>query len=71
MRIEDDNGISELLIGEESRLCSGFGFIEGPIWIASDNALVFATSPATDSIAGVRDRVRLRSTASRAAGRMV
>ncbi len=45
MRIEDDNGISGLLIGEETRLCGGFGFIEGPIWIASDNALVFSDIP--------------------------
>ena len=49
MRIEDDNGISGLLIGEETRLCGGFGFIEGPIWIASDiaagGALVFSDIP--------------------------
>jgi len=45
MRIEDDNGISDLLRGEETRLCGGFGFIEGPIWLASDNALVFSDIP--------------------------
>ena len=45
MRIEDDNGISELLIGEETRLCGGFGFIEGPIWVAADHALVFSDIP--------------------------
>ncbi|MCY3567816.1 MAG: SMP-30/gluconolactonase/LRE family protein [Chloroflexi bacterium] len=45
MRIEDDSGISGLLIGEETRLCGGFGFIEGPIWIASDQALVFSDIP--------------------------
>ncbi|MYD73150.1 MAG: SMP-30/gluconolactonase/LRE family protein, partial [Chloroflexi bacterium] len=45
MRIEDDNGISDLLVGEETRLCGGFGFIEGPIWSASDNALVFSDIP--------------------------
>ena len=49
MRIEDDNGISGLLVGEETRLCGGFGFIEGPIWIAADiaagGALVFSDIP--------------------------
>lgn len=45
MRIEDDNGISKLLIGEERKICGGFGFTEGPIWIASDNALVFSDIP--------------------------
>ncbi len=45
MKIEDDAGLSDLLIGEEARLCGGFGFIEGPIWIASDNALVFSDIP--------------------------
>lgn len=45
MRIEDDNGISSLLRGEASRLCGGFGFTEGPIWIASDSALVFSDIP--------------------------
>ena len=45
MRIEDDAGISSLLLGEETRLCGGFGFIEGPIWIASDSALVFSDIP--------------------------
>ena len=45
MRIEDDHGISDLLTGEERRLCGGFGFIEGPIWIATDQALVFSDIP--------------------------
>ena len=45
MNIEDDNGISALLVGEERRLCGGFGFTEGPIWIAHDNALVFSDIP--------------------------
>ena len=45
MRIEDDNGISALLKGEERRLCGGFGFTEGPIWIPTDNALVFSDIP--------------------------
>ncbi len=45
MNIEDDQGLSDLLKGEETRLCTGFGFTEGPIWIASDNALVFSDIP--------------------------
>jgi gluconolactonase len=45
MKIEDDNGLSDLLTGAESRLCSGFGFTEGPVWIASDSALVFSDIP--------------------------
>jgi gluconolactonase len=45
MRIEDDRGLSELLIGEEERLCSGFGFTEGPIWIPGDQALLFSDIP--------------------------
>ena len=45
MRIEDDNGISALLVGEERRLCGGFGFTEGPVWVANDNALVFSDIP--------------------------
>ena len=45
MRIEDDNGISALLNGEETRLCTGFGFTEGPVWIPDDNALVFSDIP--------------------------
>lgn len=45
MRIEDDHGLSALLRSEETRLCTGFGFTEGPIWMASDNALVFSDIP--------------------------
>lgn len=45
MRIEDDHGISELLTSEETRLCGGFGFTEGPIWIPGDNALLFSDIP--------------------------
>jgi len=45
MRIEDDNGLSDLLKGEESHLCNGFGFTEGPVWIASDTALIFSDIP--------------------------
>ncbi|PZC46838.1 MAG: gluconolactonase [Chloroflexi bacterium] len=45
MRIEDDHGISDLLRGTESRLCSGFGFTEGPVWIPTDKALLFSDIP--------------------------
>lgn len=45
MKIEQDNGISRLLVSEETRLCTGFGFTEGPIWVASDNALLFSDIP--------------------------
>jgi len=45
MKIEDDKGISKLLKGDERKLCGGFGFTEGPVWVASDNALVFSDIP--------------------------
>ncbi|MEP7216344.1 MAG: SMP-30/gluconolactonase/LRE family protein [Anaerolineaceae bacterium] len=45
MRIDDDNGLSALLRSEATRLCTGFGFTEGPIWIPADNALVFSDIP--------------------------
>ncbi|OAI42773.1 hypothetical protein AYO38_02930 [bacterium SCGC AG-212-C10] len=45
MRIEDDNGISALLTSSETRLCTGFGFTEGPVWVRSDNALLFSDIP--------------------------
>lgn len=45
MRIEDDNGISALLRSEETRLCTGFGFTEGPLWVAADSALIFSDIP--------------------------
>lgn len=45
MRIEDDNGISALLIGQERKLCTGLGFTEGPLWVAADNALIFSDIP--------------------------
>ena len=45
MRIEDDNGISDLLGSEETRLCTGFGFTEGPVWAAADGALLFSDIP--------------------------
>ncbi|MEX0784148.1 MAG: SMP-30/gluconolactonase/LRE family protein [Dehalococcoidia bacterium] len=45
MRIDDDSGLSDLLTSDETRLCGGFGFTEGPIWVPSDNALVFSDIP--------------------------
>lgn len=45
MKIEDNKGISDLLVGEAQQLCTGFGFIEGPVWVASDNALLFSDIP--------------------------
>jgi len=45
MRIEDDHGIAALLLAEERRLCGGFGFTEGPLWIANDAALLFSDIP--------------------------
>ena len=45
MEVQDDNGISRLLTGSESKLCGGFGFTEGPIWIPQDQALVFSDIP--------------------------
>ena len=45
MQIEDDNGISDLLTSRETRLCTGFGFTEGPVWVAGDNTLLFSDIP--------------------------
>ncbi|MDA0365316.1 MAG: SMP-30/gluconolactonase/LRE family protein [Chloroflexi bacterium] len=46
MRIENDDGLSALLTSkDEKKLCTGFTFTEGPLWIASDNALLFSDIP--------------------------
>jgi gluconolactonase len=46
MRIENDEGLSELLkSSEETQLCTGLTFTEGPLWVASDNALIFSDIP--------------------------
>jgi sugar lactone lactonase YvrE len=45
MKIEDDNGISSLLCSQDTVLCGGFGFTEGPVWVAADNALLFSDIP--------------------------
>jgi gluconolactonase len=46
MQIEQDRGLSDLLRSQETRLCTGFGFTEGPLWIPHDNALLFSDIPA-------------------------
>ena len=46
MDITNDTGLSELLrSGSEEQICFGFGFTEGPIWIASDDCLLFSDIP--------------------------
>ncbi|MBM3140579.1 MAG: SMP-30/gluconolactonase/LRE family protein [Chloroflexi bacterium] len=46
MRIENDQGLSDLVASaEETKLCTGFQFTEGPIWIAADGALLFSDIP--------------------------
>ena len=45
MRVEFDEGLSSLLRSEERRICTGFWFTEGPIWVPSDNCLLFSDIP--------------------------
>ena len=46
MIIKQDNGLSDLLAShQEEKLCTGFGFTEGPIWIAEDECLLFTDIP--------------------------
>jgi sugar lactone lactonase YvrE len=46
MRVEDDRGLSDLLVSEqETRLCSGFTFTEGPVWVPWDGCLLFSDIP--------------------------
>ena len=43
MDIQQDNGVSKLLVSnEETKLCGGFEFTEGPVWVASDDCLLFS-----------------------------
>ena len=43
MDIQQDNGLSALFVSsEEERVCTGFIFTEGPVWIAADDCLVFS-----------------------------
>jgi gluconolactonase len=44
--ITNDQGLGELLRSDsEEQLCTGFGFTEGPVWIASDDCLLFSDIP--------------------------
>ncbi|MEE8421751.1 MAG: SMP-30/gluconolactonase/LRE family protein, partial [Dehalococcoidia bacterium] len=46
MRIENDEGLSDLLrSSEETRLCTGFVFTEGPLWVVADECLLFSDIP--------------------------
>ena len=45
MRIERDNGLGRLIAGNEERLCTGFTFTEGPVWVSSDQCLLFTDIP--------------------------
>lgn len=43
MDIQQDNGLSKLFISnEETRICGGFEFTEGPVWLSFDNCLLFS-----------------------------
>ena len=47
MRIDNDAGLSELLVSrEETRLCGGFIFTEGPVWLPQHGCLLFSDIPA-------------------------
>lgn len=46
MEITNDAGLSDLLAStSEEQLCTGFGFTEGPLWVAADDALLFSDIP--------------------------
>lgn len=46
MRIENDRGLSDLLVAESEALCcGGFGFTEGGVWIAERDELIFSDIP--------------------------
>jgi len=46
LQIVDDNGLSELIQSDEAeRICTGFDFTEGPIWIPWDDCLLFTDIP--------------------------
>jgi sugar lactone lactonase YvrE len=46
MRIENDQGLADLLAEEQERvLCGGFGFTEGPIWVPGRNYLLVSDIP--------------------------
>ena len=46
MEITNDAGLSDLLTSDaEEQLCTGFGFTEGPIWVAAHDCLLFSDIP--------------------------
>ncbi len=46
LQIVDDNGLSELIQSNEAeRICTGFDFTEGPVWIPWDECLLFTDIP--------------------------
>jgi gluconolactonase len=46
MHIEDDAGLSELIRSSDAeRICSGFAFTEGPVWVPDDGCLLFSDIP--------------------------
>lgn len=46
MIIRRDNGLSDLISSSsETRLCTGFQFTEGPVWIPHDSCLLFTDIP--------------------------
>lgn len=46
MDIQNDRGVSDLLrTTEETRICSGFTFTEGPVWLPDRGCLLFSDIP--------------------------
>ena len=46
LRIIDDNGLSDLIQSQEAeRICTGFDFTEGPVWVPWDDCLLFTDIP--------------------------
>jgi sugar lactone lactonase YvrE len=46
LRIADDNGLSDLIRSDEAeRICTGFDFTEGPVWVPWDDCLLFTDIP--------------------------
>ncbi len=46
MIIKRDNGLAELFADDrETKLCGGFAFTEGPVWVSPDNCLLFSDIP--------------------------
>lgn len=46
MRVEGDAGLSDLVASEQETICChGFDFTEGPVWVPSDDCLLFSDIP--------------------------